>query len=133
MRHRTCAERPVRKASSGLFPNLRFRCALASGPSALSFFPALALLQTLPLLSASVLKCLRMESHGKRALSADQAELLRQIPSVDQLLAQPRLAALRGRVDRHVLVEVTRTVLGELRSRIVEQSKIALLGELTLL
>src|SRR5580658_5878403 len=74
-----------------------------------------------------------MEARPKQALSAEQAELLRQIPSVDELLAQPRLAALAGRVDRHVLVEVTRTVLGELRSRIVEQSKIALLGELTLL
>src|SRR5580693_4497541 len=74
-----------------------------------------------------------MEARAKQALSAEQAELLRQIPSVDELLAQPRLAALAGRVDRHVLVEVTRTVLGELRSRIVDQAKIALLGELAVL
>src|ERR1700733_2887560 len=127
MQHRTCAERPVRKVSSGLFPNLRFRCALASGPSALSFFPALALLQTLPLLSASVLKCLRMESHGKRALSADQAELLRQIPSVDQLLAQPRLASLAKRIDRALLLEVTRATLADLRAKIAAEPQTVLL------
>ena len=74
-----------------------------------------------------------MEARAKQTLSAEQAELLRQIPSVDELLAQPRLAALAGRVDRNLLVEVTRTVLGELRSRIVDQTKIAPLGELTLL
>jgi L-seryl-tRNA(Ser) seleniumtransferase len=74
-----------------------------------------------------------MEARAKQTLSAEQAELLRQIPSVDELLAQPRLAALAGRVDRHLLVEVTRTVLGELRSRIVDQAKIPPLGELTLL
>src|SRR5580700_4724774 len=74
-----------------------------------------------------------MEARAKQSLSAEQAELLRQIPAVDELLAQPRLAALVGRVDRHVVVEVTRTVLGELRSRIVDQAKIALLGELAVL
>jgi L-seryl-tRNA(Ser) seleniumtransferase len=59
-----------------------------------------------------------MESRAKRALTADQADLLRQIPSVDELLAQPRLAALAYRVDRELLVEITRTVLTELRGRI---------------
>jgi L-seryl-tRNA(Ser) seleniumtransferase len=51
-------------------------------------------------------------------LSADQADLLRRIPSVDELLAQPRLAALAQRVDRELLVEITRTVLADLRGRI---------------
>jgi len=59
-----------------------------------------------------------MESRAKPALTADQADLLRQIPSVDELLAQPRLAALAGRVDRDLLVEITRTVLAEVRGRI---------------
>jgi L-seryl-tRNA(Ser) seleniumtransferase len=59
-----------------------------------------------------------MDSRARRALSADQADLLRQIPSVDDLLAQPRLAALAQRVDRELLVEVTRTVLADLRGRI---------------
>jgi L-seryl-tRNA(Ser) seleniumtransferase len=61
-----------------------------------------------------------MDSRAKRALSVDQGELLRQIPSVDELLLQPRLAALAQRVDREVLVEVTRTVLADLRARITE-------------
>src|SRR5580693_9335974 len=74
-----------------------------------------------------------MEARAKQALSAEQAERLRQIPSVDELLAQPRLAALAGRVDRKVLLELTRTVLAELRSRITDQLKSAALGELTLL
>src|SRR5271169_4052658 len=74
-----------------------------------------------------------MEARAKQTLSVEQAELLRQIPSVDELLAQPRLATLASRVDRAVLVEVTRTVLAELRSRITEQVKSAVVGELALL
>src|SRR5260370_5454110 len=74
-----------------------------------------------------------MEARAKQTLSAEQAELLRQIPSVDELLAQPRLAALAGRVDRNLLVEVARTVLAELRAGVTKQVKFAGLGELTLL
>jgi L-seryl-tRNA(Ser) seleniumtransferase len=59
-----------------------------------------------------------MEPRAKRTLSTDQAELLRQIPSVDELLAQPRLASLAKRVDRDLLVEITRAVLTDLRGRI---------------
>src|ERR1700730_2403035 len=59
-----------------------------------------------------------MDSRVRRTLSADQADLLRQIPSVDELLAQPRLAALIERVDRELLVEITRTALADLRGRI---------------
>lgn len=68
-----------------------------------------------------------MDSRAKRALSVDQAELLRQIPSVDELLVQPRLAALAERVDRGVLVEVTRTVLADLRARITGEPTTAVL------
>jgi L-seryl-tRNA(Ser) seleniumtransferase len=63
-----------------------------------------------------------MEARAKQVLSAEQAELLRQIPSVDELLAQPRLMALAERVDRALLVEVTRAALTELRARITGQS-----------
>src|SRR6476646_7967890 len=70
-----------------------------------------------------------METRAKQTLSPERAELLRQIPSVDELLAQPRLAALAGRVDRALVVEVTRTVLAELRSRITDQIKFTVLGE----
>jgi L-seryl-tRNA(Ser) seleniumtransferase len=63
-----------------------------------------------------------MEMRGKKTVSAEQAELLRQIPSVDELLAQPRLAALSKRVNRNLVVEVARTVLAELRARIAGDS-----------
>ena len=59
-----------------------------------------------------------MEPRAKRGLSAGQADLLRQIPSVDELLTQPRLATLAKRVDRDLLVEITRGVLSDLRGRI---------------
>jgi L-seryl-tRNA(Ser) seleniumtransferase len=60
----------------------------------------------------------RMRETGKTSISAEQAELLRQIPSVDELLMQPRLAALANRVDRNLIVEVARAVLADLRARI---------------
>ena len=66
-----------------------------------------------------------MESASKRGFSVEQAELLRRIPSVDELLAQPRLSALAGRVDRGLLVEVTRAVLAEVRASIAGDSSFA--------
>src|SRR6266852_2843476 len=69
-----------------------------------------------------------MDSRAKRALSVDQAELLRQIPSVDELLTQPRLASLAQRVDRETLVEITRTVLADLRARITGEAAAAVLA-----
>src|SRR5256714_584295 len=69
-----------------------------------------------------------MEMRGKKTVSAEQAELLRQIPSVDELLAQPRLAALSKRVDRNLVVEVARAVLADLRSRIAGDSNWTALG-----
>src|SRR5712692_5295133 len=69
-----------------------------------------------------------MDSRAKRALSVDRAELLRQIPSVDELLAQPRLASLAQRVDRETLLEITRTVLAELRGRITGEATAAVLA-----
>src|SRR5256885_15296790 len=69
-----------------------------------------------------------MEAGSKRTISAEQAELLRQIPSVDELLAQPRLAALSKRVDRNLVVEVARAVLADLRTRIAGGSNWTALG-----
>src|SRR3989442_14169233 len=69
-----------------------------------------------------------MEARGKKAVSAEQAELLRQIPSVDELLAQPRLAALSKRADRNLVVEGARAVLGDLRARTAGDSNWAALG-----
>jgi L-seryl-tRNA(Ser) seleniumtransferase len=68
-----------------------------------------------------------MESGSKRGISNEQAELLRRIPSVDELLAQPRVKALAGRVDRGLLVEVTRAALADLRARIAGDRNITVL------
>jgi L-seryl-tRNA(Ser) seleniumtransferase len=67
-----------------------------------------------------------MEPGETRAMSAAQTDLLRQIPSVDALLAQPRLASLAQRVDRNVLLEVTRTVLAEVRTKIAGEPRVVL-------
>jgi L-seryl-tRNA(Ser) seleniumtransferase len=72
-----------------------------------------------------------MVSPTKRAISAEQSELLRQIPSVDELLAQPRLAELSKRVDRNLVVEVARTVLEDLRARITGQAATAILAKIS--
>src|SRR5215470_2226067 len=74
-----------------------------------------------------------MPTPSKRAISAEQSELLRQIPSVDELLAQPRLAALVQRVDRNLVVEITRTVLADLRARIAGETATAILAEISAL
>ncbi|HKV26183.1 MAG TPA: L-seryl-tRNA(Sec) selenium transferase [Candidatus Acidoferrum sp.] len=74
-----------------------------------------------------------MKERAKQILTGEQAELLRQIPSVDELLSLPKLAALTGRVDRQVLLEVTRAVLAELRARITNQLESTFLGELAAL
>src|SRR5216684_2280220 len=71
-----------------------------------------------------------MNATGKRAISAEQAELLRQIPSVDELLAQPRLAELAKRVDRNLVVEIARVVLADLRARITGQMASDIPGEI---
>jgi L-seryl-tRNA(Ser) seleniumtransferase len=63
-----------------------------------------------------------MEARGKKIVTAEQADLLRQIPSVDELLAQPRVAALAGRMDRGLVVEVARAVLADLRARIAGEA-----------
>jgi L-seryl-tRNA(Ser) seleniumtransferase len=55
----------------------------------------------------------------KSTLSSEQAELLRQLPSVDELLAQPRLVELAARTDRGLVVEIARAVLADMRARIV--------------
>src|SRR2546427_12760015 len=53
-----------------------------------------------------------------------RAALLRQIPSVDELLALPRLKTLAGRVDRALGVEIARAVLANLRARVTEEREI---------
>jgi L-seryl-tRNA(Ser) seleniumtransferase len=55
----------------------------------------------------------------KGTLSSEHNELLRQLPSVDELLAQPRLADLAARTDRGLVVEIARAVLADVRARIL--------------
>ena len=55
---------------------------------------------------------------SKAAISSDQSEQLRRIPSVDELLSRPRLAAFASRMDRDVLVALLRDVLADLRVQI---------------
>jgi L-seryl-tRNA(Ser) seleniumtransferase len=55
---------------------------------------------------------------AKTALSAEQSEQLRRIPSVDELLLRPRLAAFAKQIDRDLLVTVLRDVLAGLRAQI---------------
>src|SRR5271166_4120069 len=56
----------------------------------------------------------------KTALSPEQTELLRQLPGVDELLAQPRLVELAARTDRALVLEIARAILADMRERILE-------------
>ena len=69
----------------------------------------------------------RMEQSAKRSLDADKAALLRQIPSVDELLHQPRLAKLSSRIPRELLVEVAREVLAGVRDEITGKRGISVI------
>jgi L-seryl-tRNA(Ser) seleniumtransferase len=65
----------------------------------------------------------------KTTLSPAKTELLRRLPGIDELLAHPRLVELAARTDRGLVVEVARTVLGDLRASILgSESKIVTLG-----
>ena len=60
-----------------------------------------------------------MPEKAKPASGADQTALLRQLPSVDELLLRPRVADLGGKLERGFLVEMVRGVLAQLRREIV--------------
>jgi L-seryl-tRNA(Ser) seleniumtransferase len=68
-----------------------------------------------------------MEYRAKRALAPEKSELLRQIPSVDELLRQPRMAKLAGRIPRELLVEVTREVLSSVRAEITGEKGVSVI------
>jgi len=61
---------------------------------------------------------------NKSALSPEQSEQLRRIPSVDELLSRPCLSAIATRMDRDFLVTVLRDVLSELRARITSAQSV---------
>src|SRR5882762_7568244 len=60
-----------------------------------------------------------MAERAKPASGADQTALLRQLPSVDELLLRPRVADLGRKLERGFLVEMVRGVLAQLRRDIV--------------
>jgi L-seryl-tRNA(Ser) seleniumtransferase len=60
-----------------------------------------------------------MTMPGKPALSMDQAALLRSMPSVDELLQRPPIAALCGEMNREFVVELVRDALAGLRRGVV--------------
>jgi L-seryl-tRNA(Ser) seleniumtransferase len=62
---------------------------------------------------------------GKAALSGEQAELLRRLPSVDELLLRPGLVATGKLLDRELLVKLTREILAKLRGRITAGETLA--------
>jgi L-seryl-tRNA(Ser) seleniumtransferase len=60
-----------------------------------------------------------MAHPAKPAPTADQTALLRRVPSVDELLLRPRLAALCKEVDRAFAVDALRGVLAQVRQEII--------------
>jgi len=74
-----------------------------------------------------------MAERAKPASNADQTALLRQLPSVDELLLRPQVAALGCTLERSFLVEMVRGVLAQLRREIVsgesqEETQLAAVG-----
>jgi L-seryl-tRNA(Ser) seleniumtransferase len=65
-----------------------------------------------------------MSIPAKPAPSEDKAALLRQLPSVDEMLLRPRIAALCGAVDRSYAVATVRAVLAQARREIVSDPAI---------
>src|SRR5215472_4579470 len=60
-----------------------------------------------------------MTRPAKPVPNADQTTLLRRVPSVDELLLRPRLAALCKEVDRAFALDTLRGVLAEVRRDII--------------
>ena len=69
----------------------------------------------------------KMDFRAKRSLAPETSELLRQIPSVDELLRQPRMAKLAGRIPRELLVEVAREVVSSIRAEITGEKGVSVI------
>jgi L-seryl-tRNA(Ser) seleniumtransferase len=69
----------------------------------------------------------QMDNRAKRSLAPEKSELLRQIPSVDELLRQSRMAKLAGRIPRELLVEVAREVLASVRAEITGEKGVSVI------
>jgi L-seryl-tRNA(Ser) seleniumtransferase len=62
---------------------------------------------------------------SKAAISPEQAEQLRRIPSVDELLLRPRLAEFAKRMDRDQLILLLREVLSAVRAQITAPQSVS--------
>lgn len=62
-----------------------------------------------------------MTTPAKPAPSADQTALLRRLPSVDELLLRPKIAALCNTLERSYAVATVREVLAQLRREIISE------------
>jgi L-seryl-tRNA(Ser) seleniumtransferase len=60
-----------------------------------------------------------MAQSAKPGISEKQAALLRRVPSVDELVLRPRIAALAGKLERNFLVETVREVLADVRRMLI--------------
>jgi L-seryl-tRNA(Ser) seleniumtransferase len=67
----------------------------------------------------------RIATRSKAAISPEQAEQLRRIPGVDELLSRPRLAEYAKRMDRDQLVLLLREVLSALRAQILAPQSVS--------
>ena len=69
----------------------------------------------------------QMDSRTKRSLAPEKEELLRQIPSVDELLRLPRMAKLLNRIPRELLLDVAREVQASLRAEITGEKGVSVI------
>ena len=56
-----------------------------------------------------------MGEQANPGIGEERAALLRKMPSVDELMLRPRIAALTGRLDRPYVVEIVREALKDIR------------------
>jgi len=66
-----------------------------------------------------------MQNRAKRTIGPEMADLLRQLPSVDELLRQPRMSKLAVKIPRELLAEVAREVLASVRAEITGEKGVS--------
>lgn len=65
-----------------------------------------------------------MAPHSKPVITKSQAPLLRQVPSVDELLLRPRIAALVTQMDRSLVVTTVREILANIRHELTSGASV---------
>jgi L-seryl-tRNA(Ser) seleniumtransferase len=86
----------------------------------LDYGPEDCRLGQLPIAGCAALCSNGAMAHGaKPAIPEKQAALLRRVPSVDEILLRPQIAALAGTIERAYLVETVRSVLAKVRCELI--------------